>query len=63
MIRVYQMTVSPSLGNVCRFEPSCSHYASGAIERHGLFRGGVLALRRLLRCRPFGARGYDPVPD
>jgi putative membrane protein insertion efficiency factor len=63
LIRIYQHTVSPSLGNVCRFQPTCSHYAYEAIERHGLLRGGGLALRRLGRCRPFGRSGYDPVPD
>jgi putative membrane protein insertion efficiency factor len=62
LIRIYQRTVSPGLGNVCRFEPSCSHYAYEAIERHGLLRGGWLSIKRLLRCRPMGPRGYDPVP-
>jgi uncharacterized protein len=62
-IRLYQMVLSPRLGNVCRYEPSCSHYAYEAIERHGALRGIVLSLRRLGRCRPFGGRGYDPVPE
>jgi uncharacterized protein len=62
-VRGYQRAISPSLGNVCRFQPSCSHYAYEAIERHGFFRGVSLAVRRILRCRPFGASGYDPVPD
>lgn len=47
----------------CRFFPSCSEYAHEAIERHGAWRGGWLAARRLGRCRPFGAFGYDPVPQ
>lgn len=47
----------------CRFFPSCSSYAHEAIHRHGAWRGGFLAARRLGRCRPFGASGYDPVPD
>ena len=63
LIQIYQRTLSPGLGNVCRFEPSCSHYTHEAIERHGLLRGGWLGFRRLIRCRPLGARGYDPVPD
>jgi putative membrane protein insertion efficiency factor len=64
LIRVYQQAISPSLGaGVCRFEPSCSHYAYEAIERYGVLRGAFLGLRRLLRCRPLGGRGYDPVPS
>jgi putative membrane protein insertion efficiency factor len=63
LIRVYQHVLSPSLGNLCRFEPTCSRYAYGAIERHGALKGSWLGLKRLVRCRPFGASGYDPVPD
>ncbi|MGH9860426.1 MAG: membrane protein insertion efficiency factor YidD [Candidatus Acidiferrales bacterium] len=62
-VRVYQAALSPLLGGACRFHPSCSQYAIEAIERHGAARGAWLALRRLLRCRPFAAGGYDPVPD
>jgi len=63
LIHFYQRAVSPGLGRVCRFEPSCSHYTYEAIERLGLFRGVWLGVRRLLRCRPFGGSGYDPVPE
>lgn len=65
MIRVYQVALSPILPfNQCRFLPSCSEYAIEALERHGTLRGGLLAIRRLLRCHPFHKRsGYDPVPD
>lgn len=61
LIRAYQLAMawSPS---PCRFEPSCSAYARAAIERHGAARGSWLALRRLLRCHPWHAGGYDPVP-
>jgi putative membrane protein insertion efficiency factor len=55
--------ISPNLGPLCRYEPSCSHYAYEAVERHGALRGVWLAVRRLGRCRPLGGRGYDPVPD
>jgi putative membrane protein insertion efficiency factor len=61
-IRHYQAGVSPLLGVRCRFEPSCSVFAYEAIERYGAGRGGWLALRRLVRCRPGGGGGYDPVP-
>lgn len=63
MVRAYQATLGPLLGGACRFHPSCSQYAVEAIERHGAARGGRLAVRRLLRCHPFGGGGYDPVPD
>ena len=63
LIRLYQRALSPRLAPACRYEPSCSHYAYTAIERHGLLRGGWLAVRRLVRCRPGGSGGYDPVPD
>jgi len=59
---VYQSTIGPSLPPSCRFEPSCSRYASAAIERHGVFKGSWLAAKRLARCQPWGGSGYDPVP-
>ncbi len=61
-IGVYQRFVSPLLGPRCRFYPSCSDYARQAIDRFGLARGAWLSIRRLLRCQPFSAGGYDPVP-
>jgi putative membrane protein insertion efficiency factor len=62
VIRLYQMTLSPWLPSACRFQPGCSQYAIEAIRRHGLGRGGWLAVRRLGRCHPFGRAGFDPVP-
>ena len=62
-IRGYQATFGVIMPPVCRFEPSCSRYAADAIERHGGLRGSLMAARRLLRCNPWGGRGYDPVPD
>lgn len=62
LIRIYQRTLSPLLGNVCRFEPSCSRYAVACLESHGALRGSYLTMRRLLRCHPFHPGGYDPPP-
>ncbi|MBK8755223.1 MAG: membrane protein insertion efficiency factor YidD [Candidatus Competibacteraceae bacterium] len=63
LIRVYQMGISPVLGNHCRFYPSCSQYACEALELHGVLRGGWLAIRRVLRCHPWHPGGVDPVPE
>lgn len=61
-IRLYQRVLSPLFPPTCRFTPTCSNYAVTALERHGLFRGGWLALRRIGRCHPWNPGGYDPVP-
>jgi putative membrane protein insertion efficiency factor len=63
VIRGYQRALSPFMGNRCRFLPSCSAYAEEAIRRFGLLRGGWLSMRRILRCHPFCAGGWDPVPE
>ena len=62
LIRLYQSLVAPLLGPCCRFHPSCSHYALGALRLHGVPRGMQLALGRLARCHPFHEGGLDPVP-
>ena len=62
-VRFYQVFLSPFFGGACKFYPSCSKYGYEAIARHGAWRGSVLALKRLLRCRPFTKGGFDPVPD
>jgi putative membrane protein insertion efficiency factor len=62
LIRAYQLLISPLLLPSCRYLPSCSNYAAEAIARHGALRGGWLAVKRLLRCHPWGGSGYDPVP-
>lgn len=61
-IRFYQRFVSPMFPPCCRFTPTCSAYAIEALQKHGALRGAWLALRRILRCHPWGGSGYDPVP-
>ena len=61
LIAGYRRWVSPFLGPRCRFAPSCSAYAAEALQTHGFFRGGWLAVRRVARCHPFNPGGYDPV--
>ncbi len=62
LVRAYQILISPLLGPVCRFSPSCSEYMIQALRTHGLFRGAWLGVRRISRCHPFNPGGYDPVP-
>lgn len=63
LIRTYQMTISPRFSHgSCRYTPTCSQYAIEAIEIHGIFKGSLLAIRRILRCNPFFKGGWDPVP-
>ncbi|HSG82091.1 MAG TPA: membrane protein insertion efficiency factor YidD [Gemmatimonadota bacterium] len=62
LVRGYQIAISPLLPPACRYTPSCSQYAVEALRRHGALKGSWLALRRIGRCHPFRAGGYDPVP-
>ena len=61
-VRMYQWTLRPLLGAQCRYRPTCSDYALGALREHGAWRGSLLAITRILRCHPFARGGYDPVP-
>ncbi|RMF07915.1 MAG: membrane protein insertion efficiency factor YidD [Alphaproteobacteria bacterium] len=62
LVSVYRYLISPLLGPRCRYQPTCSAYALEALARHGMFRGGLLAARRIARCHPWGGHGWDPVP-
>ncbi len=62
LVQGYRLVLSPWLGNTCRFEPTCSAYALGALELHGALAGSYLTLRRLARCHPWCDGGCDPVP-
>ena len=63
LVRFYQKGISPFLPSACRYSPTCSHYMIGALQTHGLFKGGWLGLKRIARCNPWGGHGYDPVPE
>ena len=62
LVRLYRYLLSPWWGNQCRFSPTCSEYAIQALRRHGAWKGSWLAARRISRCHPWHAGGFDPVP-
>ena len=62
LIAFYRNAISPLTPPACRYTPTCSQYAQEAIQKYGAFKGGWLALKRILRCHPLGGSGYDPVP-
>lgn len=62
-IKLYQYTISPILGQNCRFNPSCSNYAIESISKHNLIKALYISTKRILRCHPWGKSGDDPVPD
>jgi len=63
LVRLYQVSLSNVVGRQCRFVPTCSNYFVQAVEMHGLLRGGIMGIRRILRCNPFSAGGDDPPPQ
>ncbi len=63
LIRIYQLFISPLIPASCRFQPTCSQYTKVALEKHGLFKGGWLGIKRIFSCHPWGRSGYDPVPE
>ncbi len=62
MIYIYKYLISPVLRPSCRYIPTCSEYSLEAIKKHGPFKGGFFAMKRILSCNPWGGHGYDPVP-
>jgi putative membrane protein insertion efficiency factor len=62
LIRFYQLSISPILGQNCRYSPTCSQYSIEAIKKYGALKGGWMALKRIFSCHPWGGNGYDPVP-
>lgn len=62
LIKIYQFGISPLIGPKCRFVPTCSQYTLEAIKKHGIFNGGLLAIKRISKCHPKGESGLDPVP-
>lgn len=61
-IWLYQRSISPFIPSSCRYLPTCSHYSMEAVERYGVVKGGWVGLKRLVRCNPWGGKGFDPVP-
>ena len=62
IIFIYRNFISPFTPATCRYQPTCSHYAKEALQKHGLIKGGGLAIKRICSCHPWGGKGYDPVP-
>jgi uncharacterized protein len=62
IIKLYQVIISPLFPPSCRYIPTCSNYATEALKKYGILKGGWLSLKRILRCHPWGGSGYDPVP-
>lgn len=59
----YQAAISPYTPSACRYSPTCSSYTLEALKKHGVFKGGWLAIKRIGSCHPWGGSGYDPVPE
>ena len=62
LIQIYRYTLSPCIGNQCRYYPSCSRYAEDALKEHGVLNGVLMAVKRIFRCHPWHEGGFDPVP-
>ncbi len=62
IVKAYQVVVSPLLGTNCRYNPTCSAYALEALKKFGIIKGGLLSIKRVAKCHPWGGSGHDPVP-
>tara|TARA_B100000579_G_scaffold67343_1_gene50407 strand:+ start:338 stop:568 length:231 start_codon:yes stop_codon:yes gene_type:complete len=62
LIKLYQILISPLLGSNCRYQPTCSEYCKESLQNWGLFKGLYLSIKRIVKCHPWGGKGYDPVP-
>ena len=62
LIKFYQKLISPLLPSTCRYSPTCSEYSKLSLLKHGLIKGGLLSIKRIIRCNPWGGKGFDPVP-
>lgn len=62
LVKFYQKIISPLTPATCRYSPTCSHYTITALQKHGLFKGGWMSIKRIFSCNPWGGSGYDPVP-
>ena len=63
LIQIYRYTLSPYIGNQCRYYPTCSHYAEDALKEHGLIGGIIISIKRIFRCHPWHEGGFDPIPE
>lgn len=63
IVRFYQGAISPLFPASCRYTPTCSHYTIEALQKHGVLKGGWMAIKRIASCHPWGGQGYDPVPE
>lgn len=61
VVRAYRLLLSPYLPPSCRYQPTCSQYAEEALDKYGALKGGMIALKRISRCHPWGGHGYDPL--
>ena len=62
IIKIYQTVLSPILPSTCRYSPTCSEYTKQSLIKFGLIKGGMISIKRIIKCNPWGGNGYDPIP-